>query len=304
MLVFLGMFTCIKRTAPDIPTGQAMFFRSLFALPPILAWLVWRNRSWRGLRARLATRRPAAHLSRGLCGSAGMGLGFLAVGILPLSEAVAIGYAAPLLVTVFAALFLGERIRAYRITAVLVGFTGVLLVLAPRLFAGSEAATLDGELARRLELVGASAALCAAVFAALAQVFTRRLVATESTAAVVFWFSVCSATLSLCTVSFGWAWPTIGQGALLIGAGLLGGVGQILLTSSYRHAELAVIAPFEYTSMLFSLAIGWFVFAEVPTPIVLVGAMMVIGAGLSILWREHRLGIERRKARALVPPQG
>ena len=99
--------------------------------------------------------------------------------------------------------------------------------------------------------------------------------------------------------------PTPREAALLVGAGLLGGVGQILLTESYRHAETGVIAPFEYVSMLLALVLGYFVFDEVPTPTMLIGAALIVAAGLFIIWRERRLGIERRAgARKVMTPQG
>jgi len=111
-----------------------------------------------------------------------------------------------------------------------------------------------------------------AVFAALAQVFVRKLVQTEKTPAIVFYFSLTATALSLITVPFGWVWPAPFELALLVGAGLLGGIGQILLTSSYREADASLVAPFDYASMLFALAIGWFVFSEMPTLTMLLGA--------------------------------
>ena len=92
--------------------------------------------------------------------------------------------------------------------------------------------------------------------------------------------------------------------AMLVAAGLLGGFAQILLTTSYRHAEAAVIAPFEYTSMLLALAIGYSLFGEVPTSAMLWGALLVVMAGLFIIWRERQLGLERGKARKVMTPQG
>ena len=152
-------------------------------------------------------------------------------------------------------------------------------------------------------MLGAGAALAAAVLSAFAQVFARGLVATETTASVAFWFTITSSVCGLATLPFGWVVPDAGHLALLVAAGVLGGTGQILLTESYRHAELAVIAPFDYTSILLSLAFGWFVFAEAPTPTVLGGAALVVLAGLFILYREHRLGLERARARAASPTQ-
>jgi drug/metabolite transporter (DMT)-like permease len=120
----------------------------------------------------------------------------------------------------------------------------------------------------------------------------------------VFWFSVTATVLSLTTVPFGWVWPTPFEASLLVGAGLLGGVGQILLTSSYREADASLVAPFDYASMLFALLIGYFVFNEVPTLTMLGGATLVIAAGVLIIWRERQLGLERARQRKAMTPQG
>lgn len=87
-------------------------------------------------------------------------------------------------------------------------------------------------------------------------------------------------------------------------AGLLGGAGQILMTSAYRHADASVVAPFDYASMLFALAIGYWAFDEVPTRTMLLGASLVVTAGVLIIWRERRLGIERARQRKAMTPQG
>jgi drug/metabolite transporter (DMT)-like permease len=195
-------------------------------------------------------------------------------------------------------MFLGEAIRLYRLSAVALGLAGVLIVLYPRL------SVLGIESATKLETVGAMAMLMAAVFMALAVIFVRKMVATEKTAAIVFYFSLTTALLSLLSIPFGWVMPTATEAALLIAAGLLGGFAQILLTTSYRHAETAVIAPFDYTSMLLALAIGYTLFAEVPTGPMLAGAALVVSAGLFIIWRERQLGLERGKARKVMTPQG
>jgi drug/metabolite transporter (DMT)-like permease len=292
--VFTLMAVCIKSVAPEVPPGQAVFFRSIFAVPVILVWLVWMH----DLRHGLDTENPMGHLWRGLVGTTAMGLGFTALGLLPLPEATALGYAAPLLTVIFAAMFLGEQVRIFRLSAVLIGLVGVMIVLSPRL------TLLEGETTSTLQTIGAMAALLGAVFAALAQVFVRKLVRTEQTAAIVFYFSITAATLSLATLPFGWVLPDARQAMLLVGAGLCGGVGQILLTESYRHAETSVIAPFEYVSIVLALAFGYTLFSEVPTATMLGGAALIVAAGLFIIWREHKLGLERGKARPAMTPQG
>ena len=88
----------------------------------------------------------------------------------------------------------------------------------------------------------------------------------------------------------------------LIGSGIAGGIGQILITEAYRRAEVSVIAPFEYTSLVLSLIVGYLVFSDVPTIQMLVGAVIVVGAGIFIILREHALGLDRRKAREVTPP--
>lgn len=292
--VFMAMSTCIKMVAIDIPTGQVVFFRSFFAIPVILGWLAWRGQAGRGLRPV----NTIGHVWRGLVGAVSMSLSFTALGLLPLPEVTAIGYATPLLVTILAAMFLGEAIRAYRLGAVALGLAGVMIVLYPRLSViGDEGATTQ-------ETVGAMAMLLSATFSALSACLVRKLVQTETTTAVVFYFSLTCSVAGLLTLPLGWEVPTASEAGFLVAAGLLGGLGQILLTSSYRHADTAVIAPFEYTSMLLALAVGWFVFAEAPTAPMLAGATLVVIAGLIIIFRERQLGLERGKARRVMTPQG
>jgi drug/metabolite transporter (DMT)-like permease len=292
VLVFIVMASLIKATSARIPPGEAVFFRSFFAIPVIVVWLAWRHDLAGGFRAR----DPLGHVWRGFVGTLAMGLGFAGLAFLPLPEVTAIGYAAPLLTVVFAAMFLGEPVRAFRISAVTVGLVGVLIVLSPRL-------TLGGGMTES-QALGVVLALGGAVFAALAQVFVRKLVQTETTSAIVFWFSVTASALALATLPFGWVWPSPLDAALLVAAGLLGGIGQVLLTSAYRHADASLIAPFEYVSILFALAIGYWAFGEVPTLRMLGGAALVIAAGVLIIWRERQLGLERARQRKAMTPQG
>jgi len=294
VIVFVTMFGFIKATSQDIPAGEAVFFRSFFAIPVLTIWLVWRGVFPSSLKAV----NPMGHVWRGLMGTFAMACGFLAIGLLPLPEVVAIGYAAPLLVTMLAAMFLGEKIRLIRLSALLLGLFGVMLVLSPRL------TVLDAEATSQLESIGALVALMAAIFSALAQVFARKLVATETTGSIVFYFSLMSSTLALLTIPFGWEVPSKEQVLLLVTAGLLGGIGQILLTESYRYAEVAVIAPFEYCSIILALLVGYFVFDEFPTGIMMAGVALIIIAGIIIIERERRLGIQRSgNARSSVPNQ-
>lgn len=290
--VFLSMASLLK-ASEGIPPGQLVFFRSFFAIVPIIVFLTVRGDLVEGVK----TKRPLSHLWRGLVGVCGMGLGFFALTKLPLPEAVAIGYAMPLLIVVFGALILKETVRLYRWSAVLVGMIGVGIILWPRLglFAGNAGPV--SEIA-----IGAVAALSASVFGAFATILVRNLVHTERSATVVLYFSATCSLVSLITLPFGWVWPTPTQAAMLIGAGIAGGIGQVLLTESFRHADVSVVAPFEYTSLLLAIIVGYVVFRDVPTLEMLLGAVIVVGAGLFIIYREHKLGLERRKARQATPP--
>ncbi len=283
--MFMAMASLVKAASAEVPPGQAVFFRSFFALPVIVGWLAIRHE----LRHGWKTVNPMGHFWRGLVGVTAMGLGFAGLGLLPLPEVTAIGYAAPLLVVIFAAMFLGEDVRAFRLSAVALGMVGVLIVLSPRLSVGASLNTS--------ETLGAVVVLMGAVMAALAQVFVRKLVATETTAAIVFWFTVTSSVLALFTLPWGWVVPSWPVALMLVMAGLLGGVGQIFLTSSYRYADASLVAPFDYTSMLLALVIGYFIFDEVPTGTMLIGAGIVIAAGVLIIWRERKLGLQRAQQR-------
>jgi drug/metabolite transporter (DMT)-like permease len=288
--LFAVMASLIKATSGEVPPGEAAFFRSFFAIPVILIWLVSRG----GFRQGLMTKRPWAHVGRGIIGATGMVLGFAGLGMLPFPEVTAIGFATPILVVVLAALFLGEKVRLFRISAVLLGLLGVLIVLSP---------TLDVDVGDRQKL-GAIVVLTGALFGAAGQVFTRFLVRTEHTAAIVFYFSIMASLLTALSMPFGWVMPTPSTAIMLILAGLFGGVGQLLVTSAFRYADVSVIAPFQYASMLFALLIGYFIFDEVPTLVMLSGAALVIAAGVLIVWREHKLGLERGKARSKMSPPG
>ena len=292
VVVFIVMSALIKATSQHVPAGQAVFFRSFFAIPVIVAWLYLRRELHHGV----GTSNYLGHFWRGLMGVTSMGLGFASLAYLPLPEVTAIGYAAPLLTVVFAAMFLSEKVGLWRLGAVGLGLVGVLIVVSPRLSVGADAS--------HAQTLGAMLVLGGAVFSALAQVFVRKLVQTERTATIVFWFSFNAAALSLVTLPFGWVIPTPGEAGLLVLAGLLGGVGQILLTSSYRHADASVVAPFEYASILFALGIGFFIFDEVPTLTMLAGAALVVLAGILIIWRERQLGKDRTQQRKAMTPQG
>jgi len=292
VVIFVMMQTCIKAAGPEVQAGQITFYRSAFALIPILAYLAWR----RDLLTAVRTDRPFGHLKRGLFGIMSMVFGFYGLVHLPLPEAIAIGYASPLMAVVFAALILREQVRVYRWSAVVLGMVGVLIVSWPKL-------TLfgDGGL-QSTQALGAAAVLMAAVLSGLAMVQVRQLVQTEKTPTIVFYFSLSGAVFSLASLPFGWSVLTGEQALLLIASGICGGIAQIFLTESYRHADVSAIAPFEYTSFLLGIAIAFVIFGDIPTVPMVIGTAITMAAGIFIVYRERQLGLERKAARKASAP--
>ncbi|WP_245413369.1 DMT family transporter [Mangrovicella endophytica] len=293
VVVFVGMHTSLKASGPDIPAGQLVFCRSFFALIPVVAYLAWLG----DLRTALKTDDFAGHVLRGVIGVSSMSLGFFALSRLPYPEWISISYAAPLLTVVFAAVFLRETVRAYRWSAVVIGLLGVLVVTTPNM-------GIMGSVPDARTTIGITASLVSAAFSAVAMIQIRRLVRHEKTATIVVYFSLTSTGLSLLTIVFGWVWPTPEQAALLVAAGLCGGVGQLLLTACYRYADASTIAPFEYTSLILAIGIGYALFGEAIGASTLIGSTIVVAAGIFIIWRESRLGLPRRESRRVTPPQG
>lgn len=291
VLVFLVMASLLK-AAQGVPAGQLVFFRSFFGLLPVVIFLAWRRELLAGVKSTAV----GSQITRGFVGTVSMALGFYALTVLPLPEAVTLTYAMPLMIVVFSAIFLGEVVRLYRWSAVAVGMVGVLIVTWPSL-------TLFSSGVGGVAVVGVGAALAGACLGAVAQLLVRRLVATERPATIVFYFLATSSVMALLTIPFGWVMPTPLQALYLVGAGIAGGTAQIIVTESYRHADLSVIAPFEYTSLVFSIIIGFTFFGDVPTIHMLVGAVIVIGSGLFIIFRERQLG-KAQPEKKVATPQG
>ncbi len=291
-LAFTLMSATVKAVSSRYPVGEMIFCRSFFAMIPLLLWLWWREE----LPSALRTTNLKGHLRRGLIGSTGMFCGFAALALLPLPDAVAIGYAAPLIVVALAAVVLKEKIRMYRWSAVVVGLVGVLIMISPHFQANDIARGLGPG-----PTLGAALALLGAFCSAGATIEIRRLTETENTGAIVFYFMLLTTCLGLATSLFGWRMPDRTDAALLLLMGVLGGLGQIMLTQAYRYAETSLIAPFEYTTMIWAVAVGWILFDELPVPAIVIGSAIVVAAGLFVIWREQRLGLLKRETREAGP---
>jgi drug/metabolite transporter (DMT)-like permease len=293
-LLFAAMSALVRKLGNVAPVGQMVFFRSAFAILPVVVIYALRGE----LASAVYTSRPLGQLGRGLLSVFGMFTNFSALTRLPLADATAISFASPLFTVALAAVILKERVRIYRWSAVLVGFAGVIVMLIPHFDVGRYAAAGAGTAAAAGSLFAITSAVCNAGTV----IQTRRLVQSETTPSIVFYFSIVCAIAGALTLPFAWHTPSGSELVALISLGVLGGIAHIFLTESYRFATASVVAPFDYTSMLWALVLGYWLFGELPSALVYVGASIVAGAGLFVIWRERTLGLKRARA-AEGPPQ-
>lgn len=292
-ILFAAMSALVRYVGEVVPVGQVVFFRAAFAIVPVVIVYAWRGELINAVR----TRRPLGHLGRGMFSICGMFLNFASLARLPVVDATAFSFSSPLITVALSAMFLKERVRLYRWSAVFVGFAGIIVMLWPHL----DLSRYSG-LVLSASALGALLAILAAFFNAGAVIQTRRLTDSETTPSIVFYFSLICALAGLATWPLGWHRPDAIQLAALIATGILGGVAHLVLTESYRHAPASLVAPFGYTSMLWALIFGYLMFGEVPMPLVFVGAAIVAGAGLFVIFRERQLGLRRQQQEAEGPP--
>jgi drug/metabolite transporter (DMT)-like permease len=246
-------------------------------LLPVLAFSAWSG----GIREGISTSRPLFHILRSLAGVCGMFLNFAALQRLPLADITGFSFVAPIFAVILAAVILHERAGPYRWAAVMVGFGGVLLMIEPH------GGVLH--LVRAGFSSGATLALMGAALSSVVVIFICQMSTTERSEAIVFYFMLTCSVVSGLTLFWDWATPTWSAAAWLVFSGLLGGIGQLCMTFSYRYAAPSLLAPFDYVAMVWAVVLGYFVLDEVPQPLVMVGAAVVVAAGLFIVWRERRL---------------
>jgi drug/metabolite transporter (DMT)-like permease len=288
VFLFSSMDAMIKWASRDYPTGQIVFFRNFVAFVPVLLFL------WRANRPlSLRTSRFGGHLVRGVVGVGSMFFFFLALGLLPLADAIALGMSGPIFLTALSVPLLRERVGIRRWSAVLVGFAGVLIMVRPGSGVFHPAALT---------------AIAGAFFYGLAMVSIRHLSRSEPAGAIVFYFTLFATVAGLLSLPLAWLapawidpwlWPDTSGWAVLVGIGLIGGIAQLTLTYAFKLAPVAVIAPFEYGALVFGVVLGYLIWNEVPDRFILLGAVIVVASGLYILYREIKLG---RLARSPQPP--
>lgn len=267
MACFACLSAIVKWTGErGVPTFEIVFFRNAFAFVP-LGLYIWRTTGF----SVLATRRPLGHMTRSAVGLVAMTCGFSALRRLPLTDATAFQFASPLFMTAMSALVLGETVGRHRWAAVLVGFVGVLIMTRP---------------SGHMNVAGVSLALAGAVGAAGAAVTIRQISDTERGATIVFYFTLGGTLLGLAGCLVDWTTPDPLTLAMLVLGGLVGGVGQILTTEAVTVAPVGVVAPFDYTQLIWATAFGFLIWGELPHAATVAGALVVAASGVYILHRE------------------
>lgn len=277
-VILAAIFFLVKlATQSGIKVGEILFWRQMFAAPGIFLWLAVQQ----GGLARLKTKRLGAHALRGTIGMANMAILFTATSLLPLAEMTTLGFTTALFAVLIAGIVLREPVGPWRWAAVLMGFSGVLIIAQPG--------------GQHVDPLGAALALFSSLVVVLINYQIRDLARTEEPISVVFWFGVFGALIGAVALPFyhephdKWQW------SLLLGMGVLGLFGQLLLTASLRYASVSTVIVMDYSGLIWTTLAGWLAWGDVPPLTTWLGAPLIIGAGLIIVWRE------RRHARTVSP---
>lgn len=279
--LFTGMVICVKAASATSPLGQIVFFRSFFALIPLVVFLAWRHEFPSGLR----TARPLGHLVRSFFGAAAMFTSFASVALLPLAEAVLLAQLAPVLTAVIAVVALSERLTRWRVLGLGFGLAGVLVLVWPDIGGG----VMDAH-----RLLGIGLGLLTAFLTAFALIMVRTLTRTESPGAIAFYFVLASMAGGLVTLPMGWAMPDMYTLTLLVLAGLFGGFAHIAMTLSFSYAEASRLAPFEYVALMWPVLADLLIF-RLPLSTSFLLALPLVLAGAAIAATEKN-GIKRQRA--------
>ena len=274
MLVSVTFFSlmdvCVKLTG-EYALGEILFFRSLFGFLPIF-FLIPKDR----LKNFYKTQKIGLHLWRSLFGAIAMASIFIALRNLELAETVAMTFAGPIFVTLFSIFFLSEKVGLTRWSAVILGFIGVIFISRP----GFETANIF-YIFPIIFCLG---------FAAVCILIRKLTLYGESVWLIAFYFTLVSGLAGLATLPFGgWLIPTKIDFILLALIGIFGSVANLLLTQSYKLAEVSLTTPLKYLALVYAIAFGFFIFQEIPSSYTIFGAGLVVISSLIIFTRERQL---------------
>ena len=254
---------------------EILFWRQAVFIPLALVWAL----AVTGSVATLKTSRPRDHVRRGIYGLIGMILNFGAVILLPLAEATTMNFTAPIWATILAMLLLKEHVGIWRWSAVLAGFAGILVIAQPG--------------GGHIPLYGALVGLGGAFMIALISIQVADLNRTEKPLTIVFYFALVSAPI--CALALPWTMKAHSsfEWGLLLAIGLVGSVGQLLLTAALRFGKVASVIVMDYSALFWATLYGWLIWDTLPGPWTWAGAPLIVAAGLIITWREHVLSKRR-----------
>ena len=251
----------VKWLTDDYSVAQILFLRSLVTLIIVIPVMARRD----GASATLRTQRLGAHVVRSLFVIIAVLGGFLSYARLPFADAMAIMMTIPLITAALSVPMLGERVSLRNWAAIGVGFAGALIIVRPGAGMFSSGA-----------LFALGASLCFGVF--LNQ--TRRLSVTDSNAAIMFYTTAILTVASGALAAFGWVAPSGADLALFLAVGVFAGLGQYLMVIAFRVAPSALIAPFDYTGLIWAALLGYLVWRDIPGPHVVLGAVVIVASGL------------------------
>ena len=263
-LMFAFMGVAVRYSSLSLPNEMVVFLRNGFGLVFLLPWILRRG------SAALATKRLSAHVLRTFSGLSAMYCFFYAIAHLPLGKAVLLNYSSPLFIAVIALIWLKEKASVQIMFAIVLGFIGICFILKP-----------DAGILHQANWVG----LLSAVFAAIAMVTIRDLSRTEPIMRIVFYFSMTATVISAVPLLWAWQTPSLHVVMAMAGAGLAATLGQLLLTYSYSLAPAPQIDSYTYSAVVFAAINGWIFWGERPDAWSVLGAILVISAGILTLQR-------------------
>lgn len=285
MLVAVAAFSVMdvtmKRLVETYPPMQVTFLRAVTSLPFLLLATALFSR-WRDL----VPNRIGLHLMRGFLGVAMLWLFVYAVRFLSLADAYTIYMSAPLLITALSVPILKEHVGWRRWLAIIVGLIGVIIVLKPQ--------------GTGLISIGGLAALASAVGYAISAITIKVLSRTDSGSATIFWALFFISVISGILCAFDWTPLRLEHWYLIVGVGLFGAIGQHFITSAFRQASPAVVAPIEYTALMWGMLFDWLLWLTLPNARMLLGAAIIVASGLYIIYRERTLMTEVKAEAKLI----
>lgn len=263
------MDACAKLLGEGYAISQVILARNGIGILAVLVFVIAGGHGLAALRPRM----PGLLVLRIVASVSAAFLFFTSLRYLPLADAFAIAFASPLFVTALSVPILGEHVGGRRWAAVIVGFIGVLIIVQP----GTGSFRVEGLLP-----------LGAALFHAIVMLLGRKMTRFMTTSAIMFWSSLGAVLVTLTLMPSQWQTPNLPDFGVFVLMGIVGTAGMALITQGYRFAPAAVIAPFDYSSLLWAVLFGWIFWQDMPKPHVWAGAAILIACGLFILYRETR----------------